>query len=217
MLRGMDPEFWQQRWRERRIGFHEGRPNDLLVSHAQALGPPGRVLVPLCGKSEDLAYLSSIGHEVVGIELAETAVVEFFREHDLEAAPTPRGALVERSAKGITLLQGDFFDAGPEDVGAITAFYDRAAIVALPRELRPRYAAHLLELIGSLAQGLVVSFEYPQDRMEGPPFSVGEEELRRYYARVDRLDERLTDGPQSRASGIEIRERLYLVQGAPAP
>ncbi len=208
---GMDTEFWLSRWREGRIGFHEGHPNDLLVAHARALGPPGRVLVPLSGKTEDMAYLASLGHEVVGIELAEAAAEDFFREHDLEAAPKPRGALVERSAGGITILQGDFFETHPEDVGAITAFYDRAAIVALPPELRPRYVAHLRELAGEGAPGLVISFEYPQERMAGPPFSVGEEELRRYYASVECLEDRRTEGPQSRASGIEMRERLYLV------
>lgn len=207
----MDAEFWLSRWREGRIGFHEGRPNDLLVSHAGALGPPGRVLVPLCGKTEDMAYLASLGHEVVGVELAEAAVVDFFREHGLEATPSPRGAMVERSAGGVTILQGDFFDARPEDVGAITAFYDRAAIVALPLDLRPRYAAHVLELAGEDAPGLVISFEYPQERMEGPPFSVGEEELRRYFTAVELLEDRSTEGPQSRATGIAMRERLYLV------
>lgn len=212
MLRGMDSEFWLSRWREGRIGFHEGRPNDLLVSHAKALGPQGRVLVPLCGKTEDMAYLASLGHEVVGIELAEAAAEGFFQEHGLEVAPKTRGAFVERSAGGVTILQGDFFDARLEDVGVISAFYDRAAIVALPPELRPRYAAHLRELAGEGA-GLVICFEYPQERMEGPPFSVGEDELRRYFPAVERLEDRRTEGPQSRASGIDMRERLYLVGG----
>ncbi|HWV39972.1 MAG TPA: hypothetical protein VN033_15995 [Vulgatibacter sp.] len=211
MLPAMDAEFWTSRWREGRIGFHEGRPNDLLVAHAGALGPPGRVLVPLCGKAEDMAHLASLGHEVVGIELVETAAEDFFREHDLEVAPSKRGAFVERSAGGITILQGDFFDARPEDVGKVTAFYDRAAIVALPPDVRPRYAAHLGELAGENARGLVISFEYPQEQMEGPPFSVGGDELRRYYPEVKCLEDRRTDGPQSRAAGIEVRERLYLV------
>ena len=207
----MDAEFWLSRWREGRIGFHEGRPNDLLVSHAGALGPPGRVLVPLCGKTEDMAYLASLGHEVVGIELAEAAAEDFFREHGLDAAPKPRGALVERSAGRITILQGDFFDVRLEDVGAITAFYDRAAIVALPPELRPRYAVHLRELAGDDAPGLLISFEYPQEQMAGPPFSVSEKELQRYFDAVERLEDRRTEGPQSRASGIDMRERLYRV------
>src|SRR5690606_23041648 len=101
--------------------------------------------------------------------------------------------------------------ARPEDVGTITAFYDRAAIVALPPELRPRYAEHLRTLAGEGAPGLVITFEYPQERMAGPPFSVPEDELRRHFAPVERLADRPTDGPQSRESGIVIRESIFLV------
>lgn len=207
----MDPEFWQARWRDGRIGFHEGRPNDLLVAHAQRLGPPGRVLVPLSGKTEDMAYLASLGHEVVGIELAEEAVEAFFAEHGLEPARSRQGALVARSAGGITLLQGDFFDVRQEDVGSITAFYDRAAIVALPPEVRPRYADHLQQLVRAGAPGLVIAFDYPQEQMEGPPFSVGEEELRGYFPTLTCLEERVTDGPKSRETGVRILERIYEV------
>lgn len=207
----MDTAFWKARWREGQIGFHEGRPNELLVAHAEALGPAGRVLVPLCGKTEDMAYLASLGHEVVGIELAEVAAVAFFREHDLEPEPEPRGPFVARSAGGVTILQGDFFDAHTDALGAFTAFYDRAAIVALPPEQRPRYAAHLRALAGEETPGLVIAFEYPQEKMEGPPFSVPETELRRYFPSVTPLAERATDGPQSRAHGITIKERIYRV------
>lgn len=207
----MNRDFWLERWREGRIGFHEGRPNDLLVAHARMLGEPGRVLVPLSGKAVDMAWLASLGHEVVGIELSERAVEAFFQEHDLEAATSKRGAMVAHEAGGITLLQGDIFDARPEDVGAITAFYDRAAIVALPPEVRPRYAAHLRTLAGPKATGLVIAFDYPQDQMEGPPFSVGEEELRSYFPSVRCLAERMTE---PRASGVAMVERLYHV---PAP
>lgn len=207
----MDAEFWKARWREGQIGFHEGRPNGLLVAHAKELGPPGRVLVPLSGKSEDMAYLASLGHEVVGVELAETAAVDFFREHGLEVEPREHGPFVERSAGGITILQGDIFDATPEWLGEFTAFYDRAAIVALPPELRPRYAAHLRALAGEKTPGLVITFEYPQEEMEGPPFSVPEAELRGYFPVLKALAERAADGPRARERGFTFTERIFLV------
>lgn len=207
----MDAEFWKARWREGQIGFHEGRPNGLLVAHAKELGPPGRVLVPLSGKSEDMAYLASLGHEVVGVELAETAAVDFFREHGLEVEPREHGPFVKRSAGGITILQGDIFDATPEWLGEFTAFYDRAAIVALPPELRPRYAAHLRALAGEKTPGLVITFEYPQEKMEGPPFSVPEAELRGYFPVLKALAERAADGPRARERGFTFTERIFLV------
>ena len=202
----MDAEFWKERWREGRIGFHEGRPNDLLVAHADRLGAKGRVLVPLCGKAQDLAFLASLGHEVVGVELAERAVKEFFQEHGLQPNTRKRGALLEWAAGGIAILHGDFFDVRPEDVGTITAFYDRAAIVALPADLRPRYASHLRTLAGD-APGLTITFEYPQDQMEGPPFSVSEEELRRYFPSVQCLEER----KQESRSGVTLNERIFRI------
>ena len=62
----MHPEYWIERWKEGRIGFHRAGVNPQLVEHhARALGETKRVLVPLCGKSEDLAWLAASGHEVV--------------------------------------------------------------------------------------------------------------------------------------------------------
>jgi thiopurine S-methyltransferase len=43
-----------------------------------------RFLFPLCGKAVDMAWLASLGHTVVGIELAESALVQFFHEQKIE-------------------------------------------------------------------------------------------------------------------------------------
>jgi thiopurine S-methyltransferase len=210
----MEPSFWKARWTEGRVlGFHEGIPNDLLVTHVGVLGPPGRVLVPLCGKAEDMAFLVAQGHEVIGIELAEEAVDAFFLEHELKPVRARRGNLEAYAAKGITILQGDFFDVTQADVGQVTAVYDRAAVVALPPEMRPRYIRHLSALAGPGAVGLVISFDYPQEAMDGPPFSVPEAELRSYYAEVTPLAERPGGGPRLREAGVSAIERIYSVRG----
>ena len=77
----MDPAFWNSRWAKGKIGFHEGAPNSYLVKHHDKLATCPRLLVPLCGKAVDLAYLAALGHEVVGVELVEDAVKAFFAEH----------------------------------------------------------------------------------------------------------------------------------------
>jgi len=177
----METDFWISRWQEGRIGFHEGRPNELLVQHADRLAGRKRVLVPLCGKSEDLAFLASRGHEVVGVELVEDAVKAFFAEHDLTPAVEPQGALTAYRAEGLTILAGDFFAVTPADVGVVDAFYDRAALVALPEPMRARYVAHLRSLVAPGAAGLVVTFEYAPHVRNGPPFSVPEQEMRALY------------------------------------
>jgi thiopurine S-methyltransferase len=208
----MEHSFWRERWNEGRIGFHEGKPNDLLERHADQLR--GRVLVPLCGKAEDLAFLAARGHEVIGVELVESAVRAFFAEHSVVPTEGKAGPLKRFSAANITLYAGDFFACTPELVGPVDTFYDRAAIVALPPELRARYVPHLRSLVNPGGRGLVITFEYPQPLMEGPPFSVAEDELRRHYAgaRVDLLEDASAQLPRLTGSRGLAKERCFLIE-----
>lgn len=197
----MEPSFWKERWREGKIGFHEGAPNAFLQQFADHLKGQ-RVLVPLSGKSEDLAYLAAQGHSVVGIELAEDAVRAFFVEHDLK--PTINGNAY--TAGPITIIASDLFAV--TDVGPIDAIYDRAALIALPPDLRPRYIAHLKTLVPPKTPGLLITLEYPQDRMAGPPFSVPEAEVRTHYSRVEALAQRPAKGGRAGELGVAV-EHCY--------
>lgn len=214
-------EEWLARWREGRIGFHEGRPNALLERHRAHLSGARRVLVPLCGKSEDLAFLAAHGHEVIGAELAEQAVSAFFAAHALTPTITPIGPLVAYRASVITIFVGDIFAITPAVCGPLDALYDRGAIVALPDDVRPRYAAHLRTLLSPTARGLVIGVEYDQSLMVGPPFSVTERELRTLYpdAAIQMLEEQPLSGTgKCTQSGVPATERCYFVglDGAPS-
>jgi thiopurine S-methyltransferase len=178
----MDTNFWKERWAAGHIGFHEGKPNSMLERYADRLGTNARVLVPLCGKTEDMAFLASRGHEVVGIEVVEDAVRAFFDEHQLVPEITGDTRVRRYHAASVTLLVSDLFACTKADVGAVNALYDRAAIVALPPELRARYVSHVRALLAPASQGIIVTFVYDQTKMDGPPFSVVETELRELYA-----------------------------------
>lgn len=178
----MHHDFWMDRWQRGQIGFHEGAPNALLAARVAHLGASRRVLVPLCGKAEDMAFLAAQGHTVVGVELAEMAVTEFFAAHGLAPTVSPRGALRAFEAGPYTLLVGDFFAVTPDDVGPVDALYDRAALIALPPAMRRDYAAQIDRLVPQGAPGVLVTLEYPDGAMEGPPFSVPESEVRGLYA-----------------------------------
>jgi thiopurine S-methyltransferase len=208
----MEQEFWNQRWREGRTAFNEGAPNRFLLKYAERLADCRRILVPLCGKAEDLAFLAG-AHEVVGIELVEDAIKQFFAEHELQPVSimTYSDTLKVYRAAQLTLIAGDFFATTRDLVGAIDGVYDRGALVALPADMRARYAKHVRELAPALERGLLVSIEFPVDTFQGPPFSVPTDEIRALYpdAKIELLASELD--PRRRADG-KMTEHCYDLQ-----
>lgn len=184
----MEPEYWHARWREGRIGFHEGRVSARLQQHWPGLGleSEAAVLVPLCGKAHDLVWLAERGHAVLGVELSPLAIADFFCEQELEPEQENIGAFTRWRAGRLNLLCGDFFAldralAAEICGGRIAGWWDRAAMIALPPALRGRYVSQLAALTAPGARGLLVGFEYPPEEKQGPPFSVDEAEIRARY------------------------------------
>jgi thiopurine S-methyltransferase len=106
-------------------------------------------------------------------------VAELFQDLGLTPEVTS-GRLQHHAAPGIDIFQGDIFDLTARDLGPLDAVFDRAALVALPPEMRQRYAAHLAS-VTDRARQLLICFEYDQSLMRGPPFSVTEDEVRALY------------------------------------
>lgn len=178
----MEPDFWHQRWRENRIGFHQATANAMLTRHIGALGlaEGARIFLPLCGKTRDIGWLMAQGFRVAGVELSRIAIEQLFQDLGLSPEITDMGALTRFSAKDIDIFVGDIFALGPDILGPVDASYDRAALVALPAEMRARYAAHMARITGTAPQFLIC-FEYDQAHMPGPPFSVDGTEVARVY------------------------------------
>lgn len=178
----MDHEFWHQRWNANQIHFHEGKPNLLLVAYFEALdlAENSRVFVPLCGKTRDIDWLLSKGHRVAGAELSEAAIEQLFAELAVEPRITRQGELIHYGAPGLDIFVGDIFQLMRTMLGPVDAIIDRAALVALPADMRTRYGEHLNDITGNASQ-LLITFEYDQTLMEGPPFSVSDDEVRRLY------------------------------------
>lgn len=180
----MQSEFWLERWERGEIGFHLDDINPYLRQYwpQMQLAVGSRVLVPLCGKSLDIMWLRDQGYRVAGVELSRLAVEAFFREAGLVPQVSSSGALQRYAAGDIEIFCGDFFALTPGDVPELAAVYDRAAPIALPPALRSRYVRHLAGLMDNTARGLLISMDYPQAQMPGPPFAVDEAEVRRLYA-----------------------------------
>lgn len=213
----MDANFWKKRWQERQIGFHQRRINDYLQTYwpTLALSRDASVFVPLCGKSLDMLWLADQGHSVLGIELAEQAIDDFLIENQLDAERHESDRFIAFDLKRMRLLCGDFFQLTPTDTASIAAFYDRAALIALPMEMRQQYVSHLTELMRSGAQGLLIALEYPQHQKDGPPFCVRDEEVRALFERgwtVEwlREDDMLHRNERFREAGVDhLIERVY--------
>ena len=204
----MQPDFWHQRWQENRIGFHRGEVMPLLEKHWQALQLPSssRVLVPLAGKSLDMVWLAAQGHRVLGVELSSLAVAQFFEEHGLqpEQRKSPYGS--HQVANHIELLCGDVFGVDAALLEDCAGVYDRAALVALPAEMRQRYVQTVYGALPSGCRGLLITLEYPQAEKAGPPFTVDEAELRGLYSphwQVELLERRdILQQPDFIAEGL---------------
>jgi thiopurine S-methyltransferase len=179
----LEHSFWHHKWEHNDIGFHQKTANALLVAHLPVLGLADgqRVFVPLCGKTLDIRWLLSQEYRVAGAELSRLAVDQLFAE--LECVPTvvEIGPLLHYSAPSLDIFVGDIFDLTRELLGPVDAVYDRAALVALPPELRDRYTAHL-RVITDTAPQIAIVFEYDQSRADGPPFSISDAEIARHYA-----------------------------------
>lgn len=179
----MDAEFWHRRWQENQIGFHQPEATPLLQAHWPGIGASAdaRVFVPLAGKSLDMVWLASQGHRVLGVELSPLAVTQFFEENALrpEIVETAYGR--SHRAGPIELILGDAFALPAEVLADCAAVYDRAALIALPPELRERYVAELYARLPHGCRGLLISMEYPQHEKDGPPFSVDENEVRERF------------------------------------
>lgn len=175
----MEEAFWQARWAQGQIGFHLQEVNPYLQQHwpSLSIAPGSQVLVPLCGKSLDMAWLAGQGLRVLGVELAERAVEDFFAEQGLQPEVEQQGVLRLYRAAGVEIYCGDFFNVQAEHVAGCTALYDRAALIALPETMRARYVEHLAAILPGNCRGLLVSLEYAQEEMSGPPFSVSQAEI----------------------------------------
>ncbi|HEX4998833.1 MAG TPA: thiopurine S-methyltransferase [Terriglobia bacterium] len=213
----MNHDFWLNRWQENRIGFHLPEVNPHLKRfYDETIPRSARILAPLCGKSVDLRWLADKGHDVVGVELSSIAAAAFMREQGLTAETSTEPPFTVFRADRITFLVGDFFDLTPENAGRFDLIYDRAALIALSPDVRPRYVARLGSLLNPGGRALLISLEYDPQSMNGPPFAVREDEIRSLYDgyEVRKLLEYdcLENEPQFRQRGLQwMKEAVYRI------
>ncbi|MCB1864583.1 MAG: thiopurine S-methyltransferase [Chromatiales bacterium] len=201
----MEADFWLERWREGHTGWHRADVHPLLRLHWPAMtAHDSHAFVPLCGASLDLEWLHERGHAVSGVELSGVAIARFADRHGLQLVPDPLGELSLHTAVRYRLIEGDYFALTSDTLGDVDIVYDRAALVALPDALRPRYVQHLRRLAPD-APILLVTLDYEQVRMAGPPFAVPAAEVQRLFGEHYRVE--LLEAVDVLASEPRFRER----------
>ena len=213
----MQPEFWQERWRTGQIGFHQTAVDPSLQRHwpALELANDARVFVPLCGKSLDLLWLRERGHLIAGVELSARALESFCMEHGILAKRRILDSFDVYEAANFALYRGDFFALTAELLGTFSAVYDRAALISWTPELRAAYVQKMTSLTSPGVQTLLVTMQYPQPEMAGPPFSLSADDVERLYARNHSIQELsrndiLANEPRLRGRGLrQLHEVCY--------
>jgi thiopurine S-methyltransferase len=204
----MDLDFWHQKWKTNNIFFHQNQVHPHLVKYFKT--PKGKVMVPLCGKSLDMIWLLEQGHEVVGIEISPIACEAFFQENKI---PFEKNGTVYHGPN-ISIWCEDFFNAPDKAWQGCTAVYDRAALIALPMEMRKKYVTHITKQLqqnsSSFNQMLLICMEYPQSMMEGPPFSVLESEVTELYGKSFHIQKLHSDTISlEKLPNIEVFQKAY--------
>ena len=216
----MQTDFWIQRWQANQIGFHQDQINPYLPAcwPQMAVAAGARVFVPLSGKSLDMWWLRDQGHPVIGIELSPIAVSDFFSAAGVEPERSRSGNFDQCNSDGLTLLCGDFFALKRDQLADIAAVYDRAALIAMPPSMRPAYAGQMINILPANCPILLITMEYPAEQMQGPPFPVGEDEVRALFSahyHIDRLAQTdiLDQMPRFRQRGItELTEKVFMLR-----
>lgn len=179
----MEPDYWLDRWQRGDIPFHQPQVNADLRQYWPdlKLPPSASVFVPLCGKSIDMSWLRERGHGVIGVELASSAIAEFYAAEGLRPVRAAAGRLECARTGGYELYVGDLFDLDAQHLAPVQGVYDRGGLIALPPETRAQYARHLTSVLPARCSMLLLTLDYPQQQMQGPPFAVGADEIRELY------------------------------------
>ncbi|MBF0265906.1 MAG: thiopurine S-methyltransferase [Gammaproteobacteria bacterium] len=230
----MEPDFWHKRWHEKQIGFHLSEYNERLIEHYSELNLQAgdNVFIPLSGKTKDIHFFVEKNCSVIGCELSPIAVQDFFHESELhfESNDVAFSELKLHQSNDINIYEGDFFSLNSEQLSTVNVCYDRAALVALPQEMRKAYAQKLISTLPDSVRMLLVTLEYDQELKQGPPFSVTEEEVYFLYQdhfKIQKLSTTNTGEKQPKvvptkaksasSIGVQMIEKTYLLHNTVPP
>ena len=213
----MEAPFWIKAWDEGRTNFHLQNYHEKLLEYFPVLNPKAglRVLVPLCGKTKDLIWLHGLKLQVHGVELYDHAVEAFFTENKLAPVKIREDKDFSHSTfENITISCGDFFKLS--ETATYDFVYDRAALVALPCEMKKDYAKIIKRSLKKGGKCLLIVYEYDQSLMEGPPFSVVSKEIHDLYedqCTIKLMEEKRPSNEGPKLGALEnLIQKIYILE-----
>lgn len=214
----MESSFWHKCWERSALGFHQQQIHPFLTGHFKLMCSPSdkHVFVPLCGKTLDMAYLAKFLH-VSGNELSAIACRDFFKDNGIEYQQQTLGDFTHYSCPKLSLLQGDFFKLSSDTVGMVDWIYDRAALIALPIPMQQQYVTHLKHFFSAHTRLFLVTLEFPQKQITGPPFAITANDVKKLFtgfkivcvANNELKDKRFA---QRNLNVSYLREKLYIIK-----
>jgi len=175
---------WLEFWENNEINWHSDVVTQELEEYLGLLKlePGDKVFFPLCGKSLDMTYILNQGFSVIGVELSEIGIKQFFHANELDFTISQVGEFDLYSAKNIEIYCGDFFSLSSKNLSDVKAVFDRKSLIALDQNLRQKYVKHLNDIISLGVRILLITLHYPQHQMSGPPFSVDKSEVESLFS-----------------------------------
>ncbi|MCA0402408.1 MAG: thiopurine S-methyltransferase [Proteobacteria bacterium] len=215
----MEQEFWLNKWQQNDINFNQTKPNKYLQQFIDALNleKGATLFVPLCGKSIDMLWLREQGYRIIGVELSEKACQDFFIEHGIDFRLSKVQDFQSYEAEGIQLLAGDFFKLTANYLKNAKAVYDRAALIALPAQLRQTYVQHLQSLLNISMPILLITASFNQEEMPGPPFSLSKSDIDKLFSDYFEIRSLYSGEAENIPSHLlkrgltEAKDKIYLI------
>nr|XP_038029949.1 thiopurine S-methyltransferase isoform X2 [Anas platyrhynchos] len=190
---------WLHKWETGTAAFHKEHGHPLLEKYLDVLlsGRSGlRIFFPLCGKAVDMKRLADLGHSIVGVDISEQALKEFFADQGLsyceEPVPGIAGAKKLQSTSGNICLY-------------CCSIYDLSS-----------YASLMISLMEKNSSYLLVTVLYDPNKHKGPPFYVPESEVKSLFGNhcEIKLLEKVSDfSERHRRWGLDyFLEVLYILK-----
>ena len=211
---------WLEFWANNKTNWHSDVVTQELEKYLGLLKLESgdTVFVPLCGKSLDMIYMLNRGFSVIGVEVSEIGIKQFFHENGLDFTISQVGEFDLYSAKNIEIYCGDFFSLTSKHLCGVKAVFDRKSLIALDRNLRQKYVKHLNDIISLGVRILLITLHYPKHQMSGPPFSVDKSEVESLFSMAFNYQELkpfqdIENGLKLACSGVDyIENAAYCLQ-----